>query len=134
MTTIKKVFANSGKFWNWLVVSSANPQQVALTVQGVFSMTIVQTLFGLLPYVGIHPSFTLAMAGAGAASIVYTALTIVSGVVTLYGLLRKAIVTIHGLVPATVTVVVAQPKPSVVVTVPVASPAAPANGTPGPQA
>ena len=119
---IKKIFASSSTFWNWLVVSSANPQQVALTVQGFFSMTVVQTLFGLLPYIGIHPTFTLAMAGAGVASIVYTALTIVSSAVTLYGLLRKAIVSIHGLVPASTIAATPIAKP--------ATPAAPAAPTP----
>jgi hypothetical protein len=97
---IKKIFASSSTFWNWLVVSSANPQQVALTVQGFFSMTVVQTLFGLLPYIGIHPTFTLTVAGAGAASIAYTVATIITSGVTLYALLRKAIVSIHHLVPA----------------------------------
>ena len=104
---IKKIFSASSTFWNWLVVSSANPQAVALTVQGIFSMTVVQTIFGLLPFVGIHPTFTLAMASAGVVNIIYTVASIVTGLVTLYGLFRKAVVTIHGLVPAPVPVVVA---------------------------
>jgi hypothetical protein len=99
---IKKIFTNSGKFWNWLVVSSVDPSSVALSIQGILSMTIVQTLFGLLPMIGIHPSFTLAGLSAGITSFIYTVATIVSSLVTLYGLLRKAIVTIHGLVPAPV--------------------------------
>jgi len=107
---IKTIFANSSRFWNWLVVSSADPASVALTVQGFFSMTIVQTVFGLLPYIGIHPAFTLAMASAGVVSAIYTVATIVTSVVTLYGILRKAIVTIHNLVPAPV---VKQSVPSV---------------------
>ena len=79
-------------------------------------MTIVQTLFGALPYIGIHPAFTLAMASAGVVSIVYSVLTIVSALVTLYGLLRKAIVTIHDLVPRPAPVKVA-PAPTPVPTV-----------------
>ena len=97
---IKKVFANSGKFLNWLVVSSVDPSSVALSIQGILSMTIVQTLFGLLPMIGIHPTFTLAMLSSGITSAIYTVATIVTSLVTLYGLLRKAIVSIHGLVPA----------------------------------
>lgn len=100
---IKNIFANSSRFWNWLVVSSVDPSSVALTVQGIFSSTIVQTIFGLLPYVGIHPTFTLAILSSGVVSAIYTIATIVTGVVTLYALFRKAIVTIHNLVPAPVT-------------------------------
>jgi hypothetical protein len=103
--TIKKVFANSSAFFNWLVVSSVDPASVALTVQGFFSMTIVQTLFGALPYIGIHPTFTLAILSAGIVSAIYTIATIVTSVVTLYALFRKAIVSIHNLVPAPVKVV-----------------------------
>ena len=97
---IKNIFANSSKFWNWLVVSSVDPASVALTVQGFFSMTIVQTIFGALPYIGIHPTFTLAMASAGVVSAIYTLATIVTSIVTLYALFRKAIVYAHNLVPA----------------------------------
>ena len=121
---IKKIFSASSTFWNWLVVSSANPQAVALTVQGIFSMTVVQTIFGLLPFVGIHPTFTLAMASAGVVNIIYTVASIVTGLVTLYGLFRKAVVTIHGLVPAPTPVVVV-PKPAVTV-VQTATPTPPA--------
>jgi hypothetical protein len=97
---IKNIFAGSGKFWNWLVVSSVDPSSVALSIQGIFSMTIVQTLFGLLPMIGIHPTFTLAMLSSGVTSAIYTIATIVTSLVTLYGLLRKAIVYFHNLVPA----------------------------------
>jgi hypothetical protein len=93
------MFKNSAKIWNWLVVSSTDPNSVALTVQGVFSMTIVQTLFGLLPYIGIHPMFTLAMVGAGAYSFIYSVLTALSFLITAYGLLRKVIVSAHDLIP-----------------------------------
>jgi len=100
--TIKTIFTNSSKFWNWLAVSSVDPASYALTAQGIFSMTIVQTLFGLLPVIGIHPTFTPAMLSSGVTSAIYTAATIVTSIVTLYGLFRKAVVTIHGLVPAPV--------------------------------
>jgi hypothetical protein len=102
---VKKIFANSGKFWNWLVQSSVDPQAVALSVQGFFSLAVVQTAFSLLPVIGIHPTFTLAVLGSGVSSAVYSVLMIVSYAVTLWGLLRKAIVTIHNLVPAPAPVV-----------------------------
>jgi hypothetical protein len=121
---IKKVFANSSKFWNWLSVSSVDPASVALTVQGFFSMTIVQTIFGALPYIGIHPTFTLAILSAGVTSAIYTIATIVSSIVTLYALFRKAIVSIHNLVPAPAKVV------PVVKTVVSASVAVPTSVTP----
>ena len=110
---IKIIFANSSKFWNWLIVSSVDPSSVALSIQGIFSLSIVQTLFGLLPVIGIHPTFTLAMLSSGVSSAIYTISTIVTSLVTLYGLFRKAIVTIHGLVPlASPTAPLAQPTPS----------------------
>ena len=109
---IKNIFANSSKFWNWLVVSSVDPQSVALSVQGFFSMAIVQTLFGFLPNIGIHPTFTLAMLSAGIVSAIYTIATIVTSIVTLYGLFRKAIVTIHNLVPAAALIIVKTTTPA----------------------
>jgi hypothetical protein len=66
-------------------------------------MTIVQTLFGALPYIGIHPTFSLAGLSAGTASFIYTVATIVTPLVTAYGFIRKAIVTIHDLVPRPVS-------------------------------
>ena len=122
---IKKIFAGSSTFWNWLVVSSANPQQVALTVQGFFSMTIVQTVFQFLPMIGIHPTFTLAVLSGGIVSAIYTIATIVTSLVTLYGLLRKFIVTVHGLVPAPVAAAaIPVPKPPATAAAPAAQPPA----------
>lgn len=100
---IKKVFANSSTFLNWLVQSSVDPQSVALTVSGFFSLAVVQAAFNLLPVIGIHPTFTLAVLGQGVSSAVYSLLMIVSYAITFWGLLRKAIVTIHNLVPAPVS-------------------------------
>lgn len=97
---IKKVFANSSTFLNWLVQSSVDPQSVALTVSGFFSLAIVQTAFNLLPMIGIHPTFTLAVLGQGVSSAMYSLLMIVSYAITFWGLLRKAVVGIHNLVPA----------------------------------
>lgn len=122
---IKIIFTNSSRFWNWLVVSSVDPQSVALSVQGFFSMAIVQTLFSLLPVIGIHPSFTLAMLSSGITSAIYTIATIVTSLVTLYGLFRKAIVSIHNLVPAPALTPVgakAEAPTPVIVAVPTATP------------
>jgi hypothetical protein len=120
---IKKIFANSGKFWNWLVVSSVDPSSVALSIQGIFSMTIVQTLFGLLPVIGIHPTFTLSTLNLDVTNTIYSIATIVTSLVTLYALLRKAIVTVHNLVPSPLP---AQKQPATPVTPSVVTP----NGTP----
>ncbi len=60
----------------------------------------MQTLFGLLPLIGIHPTFTLDVVGANAYTVVYSVATAITSLVTAYGILRKAIVTIHNLVPA----------------------------------
>jgi hypothetical protein len=124
---IKTIFANSSRFWNWLVVSSVDPASVALTIQGIFSMTIVQTLFGMLPYIGIHPTFTLAMLSSGVVSAIYTIATIVTGIVTLYALFRKAIVSVHNLVPATVKTASTVTAVKTVVTTVTPPPAAPAQ-------
>lgn len=119
---VKNIFANSSRFWNWLVVSSVDPSSVALSIQGILSMTIVQTLFGLLPVIGIHPTFTLAMLSSGVTSAIYTIATIVTSLVTLYGLFRKAIVTIHNLVPVPAVGTNPLPKPITPISTAVAAP------------
>lgn len=91
---IKNIFASSGKFWNWLVVSSSDPSSVALTVKGVFSLAVVQGIFALLPLVGIHPTFSLTDLSDGASNLVYTGLTTIAGAVSVYGLIRKGIMTL----------------------------------------
>lgn len=90
---IKNIFASSGKFWNWLVVSSSDPSSVALTVKGVFSLAVVQGIFALLPLVGVHPTFSLTDLSDGVSNLVYTGLTTIAGAVSVYGIIRKAIVT-----------------------------------------
>lgn len=98
-----KIFSSSSKFWNAIVVSSSDPNAVALTVKGFFSIAAVQMVFNLLSYVGIHPTFTLDMLGTDASSIVYSVLMAVSYLATAYGILRKWIVIFHGLIPAKTT-------------------------------
>lgn len=92
-------FPSAGQFWNWLVVSSSDPNAVSLTVKGFFSLSVVQTLFSSLGYFGVHPAFTLDMLGADAATIIYSVLTAVSYAVTAYGVFRKWIVYFHDLAP-----------------------------------
>jgi len=83
------LLSNAKKFWVWLVVSSADPTQVATTVQGLFSLAVVQALFSLLPVFGIHTTFTLNVLGTDAYSFVYSVLSIISALVTAYGAIRK---------------------------------------------
>lgn len=90
---------NFADFFNWLSRSSIDPAKAALTVQGFFSLAVVQTLFNMLGVFGIHPTFTLALAGQDAYTFVYSALMIVSYAITAYGLLRKWMVYAHDFVP-----------------------------------
>ena len=94
------LLSQAGSFWQWLLASSADPTKAALTVQGFFSIAAVQTIFTLLGYVGIHPTFTLALVGQDAYTIVYSVLMAISFLATAYGLLRKWIINFHNLVPA----------------------------------
>lgn len=82
--------------------SSADPQAVALTVKGVVSLTLVQTLFGLLPMVGVHPSFSLGDLGDALYTVVYGGLSIVSAAMAIWGAIRKLVLAFHT-PPATAT-------------------------------
>ena len=131
---IKKLFSQSHVVWNWLVISSSNPDAVALTVKGVFSMTIVQTLFGLLPFIGIHPTFTLDVVSAGAVNLVYTFLSAVASIVTAYGLLRKIYLTLKDLIGPFIAFVAAHkaattPKTTTTPAAPAQPPQSPGSGT-----
>lgn len=77
------------KFWDWLVISSANPQATALTVKGA-----VGTIVGLL--VMISPIMGIGLAPIGAetltndiVSTITAVLTSVSAIATVVGLVRK---------------------------------------------
>jgi len=90
------MLSNAKKFWIWLVVSSGDPSQVALTVKGFFSLTVVQAIFNILPVFGIHPAFTLDVLGTDAYSAVFSILTVLSSLVTAYGAIIKVWKTITG--------------------------------------
>jgi len=77
------------KIWDWLVISSANPQATALTVKGA-----VGTVVGLL--VMISPIMGIGLAPTGAetltndiVSTITALLTSVSALATVIGLVRK---------------------------------------------
>jgi hypothetical protein len=91
----QKIFQASSKFWNWIVTSSQDPSQVALTVQGFFSLGVIESVFALLPTFGIHPSFTLNNLGDCVAGAVQATLTLVAAVTALYGAIRKVYLTIN---------------------------------------
>ncbi len=79
----------------WLVLSSADPAQVSLTVRGF--------LIGLIPFLMMLAGFAQINVGSeqltaivdATANIVQTVLALVAGVMTAYGLLRKLWITIR---------------------------------------
>lgn len=78
------MFKNSNKFWNWLVTSSSDPTQVALTVKGWVSTIIPVAL------IVIHNP-NLSSLPDQIYSIIIAAFGVVSAAVTLYGLVRKLV-------------------------------------------
>lgn len=83
------MFKNSGTFWNWFVVSSADANSVALTVKGFTSLAVVQAGFSLLGVLGYHPAFDLNGLGDALYAVVYGGLSAVSAALGTYGALRK---------------------------------------------
>ncbi len=84
---MQKTFSNSGWFFNWLVQSSNDPTQVALTVKGLAA--------------GVLPVALVVLHGANLAPLpdelyifVVVALGIVSGLIAIYGIIRKIYFTI----------------------------------------
>lgn len=86
---LNKIFSKSHDFLNWLVVSSSDPQTVAMTAKGLMSLGAVQAIFGLLPFFGFHPTFDLNGLGDQIYAFTYGGLTAVSGIVTAIGAGRK---------------------------------------------
>lgn len=78
------MFKNDSKIWNWLVVSSADPSAVALTVKGWVS-TIIPVLM-----IVIHNPNLSDLPNEIYAAIV-AVFGIISAVTTAYGLIRKII-------------------------------------------
>ncbi len=83
------------KFFDWLLKSSSDPSEVALTAKGLVGLGIVQGVFALLPSVGIHPSFDLNTLGDVIYSVVNAVLTAIAGIATLIGVIRKVYLTLQ---------------------------------------
>jgi len=90
------MFQKAGKFWNWIVESSADPEKIALTVKGFFALGVVQAVFGLLSLAGVHPAFSLNDLGTATYSVVYLGSVVVSSIVAAYGSVRKLINLLRG--------------------------------------
>lgn len=86
---LNKIFAKSHILLNWLVISSSDPQAVAMTAKGLMSLGAVQAIFGMLPFLGFHPTFDLNSLGDQIYAITYGTLTAVSGIMLVVGGLRK---------------------------------------------
>jgi hypothetical protein len=76
------MFKNSGAFWNWLVTSSQDPTQVALTVKGWVSAIVPVAL------IAIHNP-NLSSLPNQVYSVVVAFFGVVTAAVTLYGLAKK---------------------------------------------
>lgn len=87
---IKNIFAKSHPFWSWLLASSSNPDQVALTAKGLVSLGAVQAIFGLLPLIGLHPGFDLNGLGDQLYAVTYSVFSAVAALAALVGAIRKA--------------------------------------------
>lgn len=70
--------------WNWLITSSANPEQTSLTIKGL--------LVGIAPIAVILLHLDTANYGAlvdAIAGIIFWAGSILSAIMTIYGVMRK---------------------------------------------
>jgi hypothetical protein len=77
-----KVFQAESSFWNWLIVSSADPTKVAATVKG-----LTGTAVGLLAFAIHGPDFS--NVPADVYTVVIDAFTVFSGALALIGAIRK---------------------------------------------
>jgi hypothetical protein len=95
------------EFINWLVTSSSDPQKYSLALKGVLMMGVAAAI-QLMPLTcGLHliclDASVLNSVVETIANIAYLALSLVGGVATLYGLVRKAWLnqwSAYGTVPA----------------------------------
>jgi Na+/pantothenate symporter len=90
---MNKIFSASNKFWNWLVVSSSNPNEVAATVKGMAGL-LITFLIVFLPSIGVQVNPDLSTIPDVIYSLVVSVLGIVSSIVFIMGLLRKIVNTI----------------------------------------
>jgi len=77
------------KFWKWLVQSSIDPEKVGMTVKGILIGVIPAVLFAA-PYlhVNIVPE-QLQAAAELVREIIVTSLGLISGLMAVYGFIRK---------------------------------------------
>lgn len=87
--TIKKV-------WQWLVYSSDNADQISTTLKG-FGITAIPVIISIsnVAHIAIGGADLTAFYAA-IVSIVYYALLVVGGIVTLYGAARKIVLSVIG--------------------------------------
>lgn len=82
--------------WNWLVVSSANPEKLALTVRG-FLVGIIPLALYLAPLAGIQlDAGNLSGIVELIKQLVEVGLGLIAGIITLYGLIRKIVLSVKG--------------------------------------
>ena len=89
------------KIWNWLVVSSANPQKISLTVKGVIIslIPILLTLSGIA-----HLSITsdgITNIASLIANLIDVSFTIIASISIVYGIIRKIITGLEELLKKT---------------------------------
>ena len=92
------MFGAEGRFINWLVVSSSDPNKVSLTIKGIL-IGVVPVLMQVLTVFGVHFSFTSDNLIDVVCTAITAALTLVAAVTTLIGALRKVWYTAKGVNP-----------------------------------
>ena len=81
-------------FWNWLVISSANPTKVSLTITG-FVGTATSFLIATAPFTHFaYSAAQIGTIGSDVAGIATALLGVVGAIAFAYGLLRKFINTV----------------------------------------
>ena len=85
----KIMLQQAGKFWQWVLTSSANPQEASLTVKGWMT-----TILPVLMFVAHNPN--LNTLPDDVYSFVMAALGLVAGFMTVWGLARKIYLTVIG--------------------------------------
>lgn len=83
-----KIFIESSKLVNWLIVSSSNPAAVSLTIKGVL-VGVVPFLMQYLPIIGIQVSPDFANVPDMVYSIVFYGLTFLASFMSFVGFVRK---------------------------------------------
>ena len=82
-------------FMQWLVLSSADPTKVALTVKGVVALA-VPYLMTYLPMLGVKVSLGFSSLPNDIYSSLYFLFVAVGAASTAYGFIRKVVLTLKG--------------------------------------